>query len=530
MKKNQTNIKKINVFLQARSNSNRLPFKSLLTIDKIPLAILCAKRLMGKNFSVSILTSKNKSDDCLVDIIKKNKVKYFRGDLKNVYKRFLDASKNLDQDAIIVRATADNPFVNYSFVKNTIKVFLENDNLYKGINYKKHNLPYGMSIEIFRKNLLLKHKIKLSNQSKEHVTNQFYKYDDERIVNNNKLDKDFSNLSCSIDTFEDYKRMNQVFKKFKNPTTVSWEKLIYQLKKYKHNNSTYLNKTRYTLGGAQIGNNYANFKELNVSKLYKKKEFKNYFNNIDTAVNYSRSHQKISKIKQKNKKINITTKLNFSDRNVYKNYCVESFYINFYKLLLDLDENKIDTLLIHNYKDFKNNHFKILNIFKKLKSINLINNFGVSIYYPKELNFLMKNFSNLSIQFPINFIDHRWDSTEIIKLKKKSNSTLIGRSIFLRGKLLEKNGYIEDSRVNTLFLKRLSEIKKKYSINSNLELCIKFVNSLNYLNNIVIGFENLNQIKQAIIHYNKKFKYKDIKLINKEFEFLDTKYIDLKKL
>ena len=36
----------INVILQARSNSNRLPFKSLMPINKIPLVVLCAKRLI----------------------------------------------------------------------------------------------------------------------------------------------------------------------------------------------------------------------------------------------------------------------------------------------------------------------------------------------------------------------------------------------------------------------------------------------------------------------------------------------------
>ena len=133
---------------------------------------------------------------------------------------------------------------------------------------------------------------------------------------------------------------------------------------------------------------------------------------------------------------------------------------------------KIDTLLIHNYNDFKKNHKSILKIFKNLQSLKLIKNYGVSIYHPKELLFLMKNFFNLSIQIPVNFIDFRWDEINIKSLKKKSKSTLIGRSIFLRGKLLLKNGYIENYKINNIFLKTLSSIKKKHTIKSNLELCI----------------------------------------------------------
>ena len=72
--------KKINIFLQARSNSQRLPFKSLLPINKIPLVVLCAKRLKGKIFNVVVLTSNQKSDDYLVDILKKHKIEFYRGD------------------------------------------------------------------------------------------------------------------------------------------------------------------------------------------------------------------------------------------------------------------------------------------------------------------------------------------------------------------------------------------------------------------------------------------------------------------
>jgi len=521
--------KKINIFLQARSDSHRLPFKSLLPINKIPLVVLCARRLKGKIFNVIVLTTNQKSDDYLVNILKKNKIKYFRGNLKNVYKRFLDASKNIDNNEIIIRATADNPFVDYLFAKNTLEVFLKNNDVYKGINHKKHNLPYGMSLEIFRKSLLSNNKKKLTKITMEHVTDQFYKFDNQKIVKKNKLVKNFSDLSCTLDTFKDYKKLNYIFKKFKNPIKTPWIKLIYELKKYKFTKSFYLPKTKYIIGGAQIGNNYSNFKKLEIEKIYKKNTLINNFTNIDTALNYSKSHEKISNINLKNK-INIISKLNYSDINISKNFYKENFYLNFYKILIDLNRDKLDTLLIHSYKDFKKYNHEILKIFKKLESLKLIKKFGVSIYYPNELFFLMKNFLKLSIQFPINFIDYRWNNLNIDLLKNKSKSTLIARSIFLRGKLLEKKGYIKDYKTNVKFLKELSNIKKEYSIKSNLELCIKYVNSLKYLDNIIIGFENYDQIKQVVKYKNKKFSTKNIIEINKQFKFLKTKYIDIMKL
>ena len=286
--------KKTNIFLQARSDSNRLPYKSLLPLNNIPLVVLCAKRLMGKIFNVTVLTSNKKSDDYLVEILKKNRINFFRGNLNNVYKRFLDASKKLNKNDIIIRATADNPFVDYSFVKNTLEIFLKNKDIYKGINHKKHFLPYGMSIEIFRKSLLLNHKKKLSKYSMEHVSSDFYKYDNQKIIKKNKLDKNFSNMSCSLDTFEDYKKLNNIFLKFKSPTKVSFVKLINELSKYRIPKINYFKKTKYILGGAQIGGNYSNFKQIKIERIYKKKLFKENFSYIDTAFNYSKSHQVIS--------------------------------------------------------------------------------------------------------------------------------------------------------------------------------------------------------------------------------------------
>ena len=84
--------------------------------------------------------------------------------------------------------------------------------------------------------------------------------------------------------------------------------------------------------------------------------------------------------------------------------------------------------------------------------------------------------------------------------------------------------------MNNLFKKKLFYIKKNYNIKSNLELCMRFVNSLSYLDYIVIGFENYNQIKQAMKFKNLRFSANHAKIINQQFEFLNTRYIDPIKL
>ena len=262
---------KANIFLQARSNSKRLPFKSLIKLNKIPLAVLCAKRLSGKEIEVTVLTSDEENDDYIAEVLNRNKINFFRGSLDNVYKRFYDCAKKLNNDDVIIRATADNPFVNYDFVVNVLKDFLKNNEIYKGIDHKKHNLPYGMSVEIFRKSLLLKYRRKLNKKTKEHVTPNFYKYANKNIVKKNKLSKNFSRFSCTLDTFEDYRKISYIFNKYKDPTKICWKKLVYELREFKNNKDIYHKKSKYIIGGAQIGNKYSNFKELNISEILKKK-------------------------------------------------------------------------------------------------------------------------------------------------------------------------------------------------------------------------------------------------------------------
>lgn len=529
MHKNQFNKDKINIFLQARSDSKRLPFKSLLPINGIPLVVLCARRLMGKNYRVTVLTSENKSDDYLVTILKKYKVNFFRGSLNNVYDRYLECSKKLNLEDIIIRATADNPFVNHSFINEVLYEFKKFNYDYKGVDHVIQNLPYGMSVEIFKKKLLIKYKNRLSKISKEHVTTFLKKHDNKKVIKSIKLKNNLSKLSCTVDTFEDYKKNFFIFSKFKNPVSVPWKKLIMLLKYYKPIKYNYLKRTKYVIGGAQIGKEYSNFEKLNLKSIINK-GIKKSFGNIDTAFNYPRSHEEIFKSQINRDRFNIMTKLNFSNKNISKNYSEAIFYINFYRILISLNLNEINCLLIHNFQDFKKNNRTIFKIFNNLRNLNLIKNYGVSIYYPNELEYLMKNFKNLTIQFPINFVDHRWSKLNIRKLKKSSNSILIGRSIFLRGKLLNKDGYIANKKINNLFKKKLTLIKQKLHIKSNLELCVKFVNSINYLDNLIIGFENYKQIKQIIDIKMKKFSTKNANFILNQFHFLKNKYIDILKL
>ena len=87
--------RKLLIILQARCSSRRLPGKVLKKINQLPLVVLCFKRLSNKGRRVIVATSNHKSDDKLVNLLKKFKIPYYRGSLNNVLSRYQKISKDL---------------------------------------------------------------------------------------------------------------------------------------------------------------------------------------------------------------------------------------------------------------------------------------------------------------------------------------------------------------------------------------------------------------------------------------------------
>lgn len=222
--------KKLIIILQARCSSKRLPKKILKKINGIPIILLCIKRLTNKGTKLIVATSKDKSDDILVKLLKKHKIKFFRGELLNVLSRYQSIAKNLNPRDYIIRATADNVFPDGKLVNKVFKIFKSGKKDYFGINHKDHNLPKGISLEIFQAKKILSLKKNLSKSDKEHVTQHIYRTKSKKfykkIIKSIKNNKNLSNKSVSIDTLKELNFVRSIFKNFKNPSKISMDKLL----------------------------------------------------------------------------------------------------------------------------------------------------------------------------------------------------------------------------------------------------------------------------------------------------------------
>lgn len=218
------------ILLQARYSSKRLPGKVLKKINGIPLVVLCAKRLSNKGNKLIVLTSKEKSDDRLVKILKNYNISYFRGKLNNVLSRYQEIAKHFkNKNKILVRATSDNPLPDGNLVEAIYNKFKKLKKSYLRIDYKVHNLPKGTGLEIFSAKKILSLNKNLSLQDLEHVTLKIYKKNKinfSPIFKNLKLKQNLSDQSLSVDTNKEYILVKKIFRLFKNPVTVNYQKLI----------------------------------------------------------------------------------------------------------------------------------------------------------------------------------------------------------------------------------------------------------------------------------------------------------------
>ena len=259
---------------------------------------------------------------------------------------------------------------------------------------------------------------------------------------------------------------------------------------------------KFILGTAQLGKKYGRYSDNkidneecnNIMKFCSK----NNINTFDTAQNYGNAESILSNYNN----INIITKININ------NNIVDSVQ----KSLDNLKTDKIDILLLHDFDDFKND--KIVNELIELKTNGIINKLGVSIYTVHEALYIFNSKYNDHfeiIQLPINILDNQWDNIEF--LYYATNKIIYTRSIFLQGIIL--NEYNTWPVQNELSLNIYNKIEECCTINNitKIELCFNYIKTLSWVNGIVIGIDNTNQLIHNFNIFNKPNKNINFSLI-----------------
>jgi len=220
------------IILQARIKSGRLYGKVIKKINNIPLVVLCAKRLNNSNIPLIVAIPKTRENLILKKILKNNKLKFFCGSHLNIFDRYFNIIKDLDDNTIVVRATSDNPLPDGLFVNEMIKFFVKKNLDYLDTTKKNFILPHGLAIQIFKAKLLKRVKQKkLSKFDKEHVSTSISNMKNIKVYKKKytKYKSIFSKEKFSVDTLKDFKKIVEVFSLTKRSFS---EKFFILIRKY----------------------------------------------------------------------------------------------------------------------------------------------------------------------------------------------------------------------------------------------------------------------------------------------------------
>lgn len=208
---------KTGAIIQARTSSARLPGKVL---KELPYAsnITCLEQVIRrvkkskKLNDIIIATTKEKEDNEIINIVKKEDVKYFRGSKENVLSRYYFAAKENNID-LIVRITSDCPCIDADITDLTI-----DGHINKMADYTTNSLvrtyPHGLDVEVFNFNALEKaYKNATKDYEKEHVTPYINRNPQIFKINEMKAPKELyvPDIRVTLDTEEDYALLCVVF-------------------------------------------------------------------------------------------------------------------------------------------------------------------------------------------------------------------------------------------------------------------------------------------------------------------------------
>ena len=272
------------------------------------------------------------------------------------------------------------------------------------------------------------------------------------------------------------------------------------------------------LGTAQFISDYANYAGTRKDpKRLLKHAIDIGVSHIDTAPVYEGAHKAIGAIANK---LKITTKIPEYKINhqSFNDHLQESLN----KSLLDLKVSKLDSLLIHNTKNFLENYdADTVRLLESLKG-ELYNNFGFSVYEKDEANFVIDNFPVDIVQLPLNIFNTSFLEDAYLDKLKHHGILSQARSIFLQGKLLVRTKN-NNSHLDQHLIKWF-DYCDEYKLNP-IDIILTFIHRINDLDFYIVGANTIREFDEILDF--KKIVLKDDflqRMATSNKEIIDPRY------
>jgi len=199
----------VQALIQARMSSVRLPGKMLAPLKDLPVidrVIAIAAGVVGISNTI-VVTSTDPSDDPLEAYLSSSGVRVFRGDLENVFRRFVDCLTQYPC-CNFFRICGDSPFLDGNLLREALRR-MEQHPQDIITNVFPRTFPKGQSVELIDAECFLSiDQDALDDEQREHVTKVFYRQPGAYRIGVIRALNDMSDHpGWCVDTADDLKRL-----------------------------------------------------------------------------------------------------------------------------------------------------------------------------------------------------------------------------------------------------------------------------------------------------------------------------------
>ena len=168
-----------------------------------------------------VATSAERSDDPLACYLTELGIAVYRGDLNNVFGRFQSCLKAHPCEWFF-RICADSPVLDSNLLGMMLR-HMDGSDADLVTNVQVRTFPKGHSVELIKSQTFAGiDSLRLSPEDKEHVTRFYYQHPAEfRIINLTSENPALAEVNLSVDTVEDFRRIEKSLRLSDNPVSGS---------------------------------------------------------------------------------------------------------------------------------------------------------------------------------------------------------------------------------------------------------------------------------------------------------------------
>ena len=206
------------VTIIVRMKSKRLPKKTMKVLVGKPMIEHLIERVKQAKLPDEIIlcTSTNTQDDILVDVAKKNNIKWFRGDEIDVLKRLYDATQKYKID-FIVNTTGDNPLTDPEYIDKLISKFIKtNADYITCLDLPLGTFSYGIKVKALEKVIKLKKEKDTEIWGHYLIESNLFKGEEIKVQKELKHPE----IRLTVDTPEDFELMEKIYQRLYHPNKI----------------------------------------------------------------------------------------------------------------------------------------------------------------------------------------------------------------------------------------------------------------------------------------------------------------------